>query len=65
MICDHTFHNIHNLLFCILLLYYIQYNIMFSTDAVTNQKSITKKDILHYSYADPIPDIAPKQTIQC
>jgi hypothetical protein len=31
---------------------------MFSTDAVTNRKSITKKDI----YAIPIPDIAPKQT---
>jgi hypothetical protein len=37
---------------------------MFSTDAVTNWKSITKKDILHYIYADPIPDIAPKQTTQ-
>lgn len=37
---------------------------MFSTDAVTNRKSITKKDILHYIYAIPIPDIAPKQTTQ-
>jgi len=36
---------------------------MFYTDVVTNWKSITKKDILHYIYAIPTPDIAPKQTI--